>query len=240
MARSTSFRQSSFSDLDELSSSDSETNRVPPEGSDVSINTIHDTDAPAKPLTRPQSRAGSAHFDCALSTVNKAVHNKYSNPDDLREDNTIVNEKTECQLTLHELLRKEHALEGKTGKLTSTVRRRPHRTMTKQRPTHLKPRASPRFAMGEARSSARISSSTPSIGTGRTDDYLLAFVTGVPLDAVWYSQFKTAGFSEEKLHRLAEVPGDAVEELLAKMFPRMAAVDHFVCAMAIKALSSRT
>ncbi|KAJ7627745.1 hypothetical protein DFH06DRAFT_727066 [Mycena polygramma] len=182
----------------------------------------------------------AGHLQCAVSTVTRAVKNSYTDPDThvendgeiLQSDSARFNVALEKLVQVQGVHSHPQVKSGSGGQQVENTGDK------------LRPKSSKSKPCTGSKASGSSGSSPPSIATktefaatdADADDLnLFLFVVNVPLDAGWYTEVKKAGFTMEKLRRLAGIAREDVERLIGKRFPKMNELDRLLFVTAVKA-----
>ncbi|KAJ6453864.1 hypothetical protein C8R47DRAFT_1167597 [Mycena vitilis] len=198
----------------------------------------------------------AGYLQCAASTVTRAVKNSYTDPDThLEKDGEILqSDAARFNVALEKLVPVQVPSErkGKRVHPIASGAQEIHPQLIKASSSqHIDDKSHPKLGKSgpctenkaSGHSASSIATKTEPAGTdaeASDDPELALFILAVPLDARWYMEVKQAGFTMEKLRRLAGIAREDVERLIGKRFPKMDDLDRLLFVTAIKAPTNTT
>ncbi|KAJ7165493.1 hypothetical protein C8R43DRAFT_1164755 [Mycena crocata] len=187
----------------------------------------------------------ASHLDLKISLINKTLNNGYIPKDDIKKDKNMLPDN--FLYILDQVIdKKNEASESRKSK------RLAHRSVKEQQKqdSAAEPRKpspctsiSTQSTNTQAHSSnsqsvSHAASSIPVPLKAVSDEaFLRAFIASIPLQPVWVTVFKSAGFTAEKLRRMAGSSTQDVVVFLGNAFPEMEVSDRFFFVKALNGLA---
>ncbi|KAJ7107791.1 hypothetical protein C8R44DRAFT_804220 [Mycena epipterygia] len=173
-------------------------------------------------------------FGWGLSSIKRAAGNHYVPEDEVEKDLSFL--PADFHSILEELIDDKKKLGGNTG-----TKKRPS-TVTQQKPIKSVPQIESRNVRPKTRQQKGHAVAPSSTSVRHRDEatadqaFLRTFVKDIPLDAQWYEVLKDAGFTKEKLLRVAGISEGKIDKFITETFPEMKSLDRLLFVEALNKL----
>ncbi|KAJ7496194.1 hypothetical protein B0H11DRAFT_2276387, partial [Mycena galericulata] len=178
------------------------------------------------------AEALSDYFGCAKNTINRVTHNSYKSPDNLEND--ILPADFEDILRAVKL-----KYNGSTVKTTEQPTRNRDEAIVTSPQNRGANAAAAATSTGAETTTVRRALPVRGQMSKATGTSLDAFVDGIPLDRAWAEVMRRAGWSEEKLRKIAGASEADLKNFIqnSSLLKDMLEIDKFMLALAIKRLA---